>query len=396
MDKTAKVSRESTTEGKSSIEIAGLEKHFGSAKVLEQLSLNVERGELLVVLGDSGCGKSTLLKLIAGLDHAQRGTIRIHGAEQARVPPHKRDIAMVFQDGNGYEHLTVRQNLELAAKKATESCMEGWVDGLKLGTLLSQKLASLSGGELQRVAIARAMISSKSIVLLDEPLAHLNQSLREEIRDLILNVHAETDKTFVYVTHDSEEAFYLANRIAVLADGKIQQIGSPRSIYLSSNSKQVARLLGQPVLDIIRVPCSWVGLVGLPSDAMVDIGCRSHNWKIQRIEAEKKDVATSDSVKNEGVSESSKKFGLPNDLAPTETGLRVRGWISSCRWLGSKWLLELNCPCKIRITCESPAPGPIEQVLRMSADAFSEKPKRTAFGYLEATIERSCLQVFTD
>jgi len=382
MDETAKVSRESNTVRPFAIEIADLEKHFGSSKVLDQLSLCVEPGELLVVLGDSGCGKSTLLKLIAGLDRGQNGTIQIGGIEQTRVPPHKRDVAMVFQDGNGYEHLTVQQNLELAAKSNPNGPIPYWVDGLRLGALLKQKLAQLSGGELQRVAIARAMISGKSIVLLDEPLAHLNQSLREEIRELILNAHMQTEKTFVYVTHDSEEAFYLADRIAVLAGGKIQRIGSPRTVYLSSQTKQVARLLGQPTIDIITVPKSWLGSL---DDAMIECGARSHDWTIHRIEAATKDLSTIDTQK-----------GLPYGVTRTDTGLKVQAWIDNCSWMGGRWLIELNCPSKIRITCESPAADPIEQVLRLAATAKRERSRSMPFGLLEATIERSCLQVFTN
>jgi len=385
MDETAKVSRESNTARPFAIEIADLEKHFGNSKVLDQLSLCIEPGELLVVLGDSGCGKSTLLKLIAGLDRGQNGTIRIGGIEQTLAPPHKRDVAMVFQDGNGYEHLTVQQNLELAAKSNPNGPIQYWVDGLRLGALLKQKLAQLSGGELQRVAIARAMISGKSIVLLDEPLAHLNQLLREEIRELILNAHTETEKTFVYVTHDSEEAFYLADRIAVLAEGKIQQIGSPRTVYLSSRTKQVARLLGQPTIDIITVPRSWLGELDLRDDAMIECGTRSHDWTIHRIEVATKDLATIDTQK-----------GLPYGLTRTDTGLRVRAWIDNCTWMGGRWLIELNCPSKIRITCEAPAADPIEQVLRIAASVKREKSRPMIFGLLEATIERSCLQVFTN
>ena len=385
MDETAKVSRESNSVRPFAIEIADLEKHFGSSKVLDQLSLCVEPGELLDVHGDSGCGKSTLLKLIAGLDRGQNGTICIGGTEQSRVPPHKRDVAMVFQDGNGYEHLTVQQNLELAAKNTPNCPIPYWVDGLRLGALLNQKLAQLSGGELQRVAIARAMISGKSIVLLDEPLAHLNQSLREEIRELILNAHAQTEKTFVYVTHESEEAFYLADRIAVLAEGKIQQIGSPRTVYVSSQTKQVARLLGQPTIDIITVPKSWLMELGLQDDAMIECGARSHDWTIHRINAETKDLAKIDT-----------QNGLPYGLTRTDTGLKVRAWIDNCTWMGGRWLIELNCPSKIRITCESPAADPIEQVLRTAASTKRERSRQMPFGLLEATIERSCLQVFTN
>ena len=399
MDQTAKVSRESNHAGSLAIEVADLDKHLGGTMVLDRLSLSVKQGEFLVVLGDSGCGKSTLLKLIAGLDRAQKGTIRIAGVEQAGIAPHKRDVAMVFQDGNGYEHLTVRQNLELATKKKQENQLQRWVDGLRLGTTLNQKLSQLSGGELQRVAIARAMIASKSIVLLDEPLSNLNQSLREEIRDLIVQVHAETKRTFVYVTHDSEEAFYLANRIAVLADGKIRQIGDPRTVYLSSNSRQVAQLLGQPTMDIIRVPRSWVENAELPSDAYVECGARSHDWKIQRIDAVKKETVKSEAVKcdapkSENGGSASHQAEKPCGLTSTPTELTVRAWIDSCRWMGGRWLIELKCPARIRITCESPAPDPIEQVLRIAADLSREWPRPTPFGFLEATIQRSCLQAF--
>ncbi len=399
MDQTAKVSRESILASSLAIEVSDLDKHFGGTNVLDRLSLSVERGEFLVVLGDSGCGKSTLLKLIAGLDRAQTGTIRIAGAEQASVPPHKRDVAMVFQDGNGYEHLTVRQNLELATKKTGEHQLQRWVDGLRLGTTLNQKLSQLSGGELQRVAIARAMISSKSIVLLDEPLSNLNQSLREEIRDLIVQVHAETERTFVYVTHDSEEAFFLASRIAVLADGKIRQIGDPRTVYLSSNSRQVAQMLGQPTTDIIQVPRSWVEKEELPSDANVECGARSHDWKIQRIDAVKKDAIKKgaedfDATKLEKTYSASPQAEKQYGLTSTPTELTVRAWIDSCRWMGDRWLIELKCPAKIRITCESPAPDPIEQVLRIAAELSREWPRPTPFGFLEASIPRSCLQVF--
>ena len=305
--------------------------------------------------------------------------------EQTLVPPHKRDVAMVFQDGNGYEHLTVQQNLELAAKNNPNGLIPYWVDGLRLEALLKQKLAQLSGGELQRVAIARAMLSGKSIVLLDEPLAHLNQSLREEIRKLILDAHAQTEKTFVYVTHDSEEAYYLADRIAVLAEGKIQQIGSPRSIYETSRSKQVARLLGQPTIDIITIPKSWLGEHGLRDDATIECGARSHDWSIHRIEAVTIDLATID-----------KQNGFPFGVTPTDTGLRIRAWIGNCTWMGSRWLIELNCPSKIRITCQSPAADSIEQVLRIVASAKQERSRPMPLGLLEATIERSCLQVFTN
>ena len=366
------------------IEIIGLRKQYGRATVLDELRLSVVKGELLVILGDSGSGKSTLLKLIAGLELPQRGTIRIGGLDQARRLPHKRDVAMVFQDGNGYEHLNVRQNLDLAAKHSPEpNQVSRWVDWLQLESTLDQKLAQLSGGQAQRVAIARAMLSGKSVVLLDEPLAHLNSTLREESRELILKVHRETKKTFLYVTHDSDEAFYLANRIAVLASGRIQQVGDPLSVYRSPCSKVVAKLLGHPTVDILKVEKGWLApgqnpAPGQSPDAsLIECGVRSHDWTIHRVELESPQDGT-----------------RPVGLTMNTHGLLVKGAIGSCRWMGNRWLLEIECPERIRITCESPSPEPLESQL-LSAESLSRADERSKpFGYLEATLPRSCIQTF--
>jgi len=360
------------------IEIIGLKKQYGSATVLDDFSLSVGKGELIVILGDSGSGKSTLLKLIAGLELPQSGTIRIKGLDQARRLPHNRDVAMVFQDGNGYEHLTVRQNLDLAAKHSPEpNQVSRWVDWLQLESTLDQKLAQLSGGQAQRVAIARSMLSGKSVVLLDEPLAHLNQTLREESRELILKVHRETKKTFLYVTHDSDEAFYLANRIAVLASGRIQQVGDPPSVYRSPHSKVVAKLLGHPTVDILKMKKGWLASGQNADASLIECGVRSHDWKIHHVELE-----------------SPQEVNRQVGLSMNTHGLLVKGAIGSCRWMGNRWLLEIECPERIRMTCESPSPEPLESKL-LSAESLSRANERSKpFGYLEATLPRSCIQTF--
>ena len=360
------------------IEIIGLRKQYGRATVLDELSLSVGKGEFIVILGDSGSGKSTLLKLIAGLELPQSGTIRIEGLDQARRPPHNRDVAMVFQDGNGYEHLTVRQNLDLAAKHSPEpNQVSRWVDWLQLEETLDQKLTQLSGGQAQRLAIARAMLSGKSVVLLDEPLAHLNQTLREECRELILRVHRETKKTFLYVTHDSDEAFYLANRIAVLASGRIQQVGDPLSVYRSPHSKVVAKLLGHPTVDILKIKKGWLVGGQNPDASLIECGVRSHDWRIRYVDLESPQDIT-------------RQVGLSMNTH----GLLVKGAIGSCRWMGNRWLLEIECPERIRITCESPCPEPLESKL-LSAESSSRAVERSKpFGYLEATLLRSSIQTF--
>ncbi len=363
----------------SAIEICDFEKSYGKTSVLDRLNLEVQQSELLVILGDSGSGKSTLLRLIAGLEKPLSGTIRIAGVDQSRVPPHKRDLAIVFQDGNGYGHLTVRQNLDLAAKNSLQSDqVDRWVDWLKLGPTLGQKLSQLSGGQAQRVAIARAMLSGKSIILMDEPLAHLNQSLREEIRELISSVHRETKRTIVYVTHDSDEAFYLATRVAVLHAGLIQQIGDPQSVFCKPGSKEVAKLLGQPTLDVIDLPTKWFdGLQGLES-SLCECGVRSHDWRIERIH-----VASVDEVK-------------PKEPETKWIGDNVflSGAIVGCHWLGSRWLLEIDCPQRIRITCPAPASEGLETALVAILNAVRSGTRSKCLGYLDAMIERSCVRMF--
>ncbi len=360
------------------IELVGLEKHYGNAPVLDQLSLGVVQSELLVILGESGSGKSTLLKLIAGLEKPQNGCVRFSDVDQANILPHKRDVAVVFQNGNGYEHLSVRQNLDLAAKNSSSPAqVVRWVDSLKLGCALNQKLIQLSCGQLQRVAIARAMLSDKSIVLLDEPLAHLNQSLREELRELISIVHKESKRTFVYVTHDSDEAFYLADRIAVLASGRIQQVGKPRTVYCSPISKEVARLLGQPTIDIVQLPSVWLEAIQVSGAAMQECGLRSNDWTIHQINA----------------NATSQHAGFQKGLSITTAGVMLRGSIVRCRWMGTRWLLEIECPERIRITCDAGIAHHVEE-LKVAEDLSRNSTEFKSYGFLEASIPLACIQTF--
>ena len=360
------------------IEIVGLEKHFGSALVLDQLSLSVVQNELLVILGESGSGKSTLLKLIAGLEKPQHGCVRFSDVDQARVLPHMRDVAVVFQNGNGYEHLSVRQNLDLAAKKSSSPAQViRWVDSLKLGNTLKQRLNQLSGGQLQRVAIARAILSGKSIVLLDEPLAHLNQSLREEMRELILMVHKESKRTFVYVTHDSDEAFYLANRIAVLDSGRIQQVGEPRTVYCMPSSKEVARLLGQPTIDILQLPSVWFDATQKSDATVQECGLRSNDWTIHRIET----------------NATSQLADFQKGLSITAAGVILKGTIVRCRWMGNRWMLEIECPERVRITCDTGDTHHSTE-LQVAEELSRSSTQFESCGFVEASIPLTCIQTF--
>lgn len=363
----------------SEIEVVGLTKRYGNNSVLDNLNLTVEQGELLVVLGDSGCGKSTLLKLISGLEKPFSGSIRIAHQEQSNVAPHQRDVAVVFQDGNGYEHMTVQRNLQLIAKTQDEKeQIVTWVERLKLGSTWNRRLDQLSGGESQRVAIARAMLSGKSIVLLDEPLSHLNQALREEIRDLILTVHRESQKTFVYVTHDSDEAFYMASRIAVLADGQIKQVGSPRSVYMSPKSKSVALLLGQPTMDVLQLPREWFGLETDGSAPLFECGVRCDQWNITQL----------------SVNETPEGHSGPTGFVMNKSCLEVKGSIADCRWMGSHWLLQIQSSSTLRIRCDAGCDTSLESILLSAEQCSREGRSSLPFGSIAATVPREWIYMF--
>jgi ABC-type sugar transport system ATPase subunit len=342
------------------IEIGNLVKRYGDQTVLNNLSLSVRTGELLVVLGASGSGKSTLLRLIAGLELANEGQLKVAGVEQSQVPPHKRDLAVVFQSGNGYSHLSVHENLILAAKvngKAVRSHsaeIDHWISELELQPLLKKKTPQLSGGQAQRVAIARAFLSGKSIVLLDEPLSNLDQSSRAEVRGIIARVHAATNRTLIYVTHDSDEALFLASRIAVLASGRIHQLGIPRELYEAPETSEVALMLGQPAMDLVHAPTDWVKGTGVTSMQPI-CGIRSNDWHIDRIELhEVFPILPTDPI-------SPTDFGL----FFSETMIELVGAIAKVRWLGDRWLIEVQVAReRIHLSCPAPSDEILESQLR--------------------------------
>ncbi|MCF7962155.1 MAG: ABC transporter ATP-binding protein [Pirellula sp.] len=346
------------------IEIGNLVKRYGDQTVLNKLSLSVRTGELLVVLGASGSGKSTLLRLIAGLELANEGQLKVAGVEQSQVPPHKRDIAVVFQSGNGYSHLSVHENLILAAKannmadRSYSAGIDHWISKLELQPLLKKKIPQLSGGQAQRVAIARAFLSGKSIVLLDEPLSNLDQSSRAEVRGIVARVHAETNRTLIYVTHDSDEALFLASRIAVLASGQIHQLGIPRELYEAPETTEVALMLGQPAMDLVHAPTDWMkGIKGTGvNSTQPNRGIRSNDWRIDRIELHGEDCRS-----------------LPTDpISPTEFGLffsettiELVGAIAKVRWLGDRWLIDVQIAReRLHLSCPAPSNEILESRLR--------------------------------
>jgi len=240
-----------------SIEIKNLDLSFGSVKVLQDLNLEIGKGEFLVLLGSSGCGKSTLLNCIAGLLDVTAGQIHINDKNVTWAEPSDRGIGMVFQSYALYPQMTVEGNLSFGLKNAKlpkdeiAKRVKRASDVLQIGPLLKRKPAALSGGQRQRVAIGRALVRDVDVFLFDEPLSNLDAKLRADLRVEIKRLHQQLKNTMVYVTHDQIEAMTLADRIAIMRDGQIMQLGSPDDIYGRPVNKYVADFIGSPSMNFL-------------------------------------------------------------------------------------------------------------------------------------------------
>ena len=232
-------------------------KTYGAAVALDDVSLDVAHGELLVLLGPSGCGKSTLLRVMAGLINPERGRVLVDGHDVTSRPPRDRNIAMVFQSYALYPHLSVRRNLGfgLRARRRPRAEVDAKVADvarrLGLEALLDRRPRELSGGQRQRVALGRAMVRDPAVFLMDEPLSNLDAQLRTATRTELAALHRSLGATFVYVTHDQAEAMTLATQVAVLSQGRLEQIGTPDDIYDEPASVFVASFVGAPPMNLL-------------------------------------------------------------------------------------------------------------------------------------------------
>ena len=240
------------------ISLRNVSKKFGEVAVIPSLDLDIENGEFVVFVGPSGCGKSTLLRLIAGLEDTSGGVILIDGVDATDTPPAKRGLAMVFQSYALYPHMSVRKNIAFPLKMAglppaeIDRKVDGAAKVLNLTSYLDRKPGQLSGGQRQRVAIGRAIVREPKAFLFDEPLSNLDAALRVQTRLEIAKLHhSMSDVTMIYVTHDQVEAMTLADRIAVLRDGKLEQVGSPAELYERPNSLFVAGFIGSPKMNFL-------------------------------------------------------------------------------------------------------------------------------------------------
>jgi len=241
-----------------SLVIENIEKKYGAMAALAGINLEVDDGELVVFVGPSGCGKSTLLRIIAGLEEATLGRVLIDGQDVTHMPPARRGIAMVFQTYALYPHLTVKNNMSLGLKQIKtpapeiESRVARASAMLSLDPYLKRRPAQLSGGQRQRVAIGRALVRQPQLFLFDEPLSNLDAALRVQTRLEIAKLHHELAATMIYVTHDQIEAMTLADRIVVLNQGKIEQIGTPMQLYNQPVNEFVAGFIGSPSMNFIE------------------------------------------------------------------------------------------------------------------------------------------------
>ncbi|CTQ49485.1 ABC transporter ATP-binding protein [Jannaschia donghaensis] len=239
------------------VRLVDIEKKYGNFLAVPQLNLTIEDGEFLVLLGPSGCGKTTTMRMIAGLEEITSGDIEIAGKRINDKPPKDRDIAMVFQNYGLYPHMTVRQNIDYPLKlrgvdrAARTRRVQETAEKVELEALLERRPSELSGGQRQRVALARAIVRTPSIFLMDEPLSNLDAKLRVTMRAELKHLHHELGVTTVYVTHDQMEAMTLASRIAIMREGRIVQLDTPKRIYSEPADLFVAGFIGSPSMNLI-------------------------------------------------------------------------------------------------------------------------------------------------
>lgn len=242
-----------------SIEISKVSKQYGGLTVLEDISLSVTPGEFVVFLGPSGCGKSTLLRMIAGLETLDKGSVHLGGQRIDTLPPGQRGVAMVFQSYALYPHMTVAQNMGFGLenihlpKSEIASRVQSAAEVLEIAHLLDRKPAKLSGGQRQRVAIGRAIVKEPKAFLFDEPLSNLDAALRGRTRLELAQLHRRLGSTMIFVTHDQIEAMTLADRIVVMHNRKIEQVGTPMEIYRRPATRFVAGFVGTPAMSILPV-----------------------------------------------------------------------------------------------------------------------------------------------
>lgn len=282
------------------IEFSNIAKSFGTAKVLKDINLEIASGEFLVLVGPSGCGKSTLLRTLAGLETLDSGTIKVAGKVINNIEPQDRDLAMVFQSYALYPHMTVEDNMGFGLKLQKMSAAEiakrvkEIAELLQISHLLARRPKELSGGQRQRVALGRALARQTPVILFDEPLSNLDAHLRTQMRVEIKRLHENSKSTMIYVTHDQMEATTMGDRIAVLKDGVIEQVGTPTDIYHRPKNMFIASFIGSPEMNFIEG--AVVKRMPWPEAQKADqvLGVRPESFKFNNGDLKSNEVALGD------------------------------------------------------------------------------------------------------
>ncbi len=323
------------------LEVRDVAKRFGGREVLKKISLEITSGEFLTLLGESGSGKTTLLRLIAGFEQPSSGEIWMSGERLDTLPPYKRRVNTVFQNYALFPHLTVRENVSygLQVSGAAKAEIPGRVaEALRMVKMLEfsgSRPTKLSGGQQQRVALARALVNRPKLLLLDEPLSALDANLRKQMQGELKSLQRELGITFLFVTHDQDEAMALSDRIALLKDGALEQVASPREIYAHPVTSYTAQFIGQT--NLLRAEVRG-GVVT----------CGPLQWK-----AEQPDGQTIFSLRPESID-------LTSDGSPSPDAVRFRATVQQQIFSGSSEHLELDLagqPLRARIPARGSVPG---------------------------------------
>jgi spermidine/putrescine ABC transporter ATP-binding subunit len=332
--------REPALGGKILLEVREVSKRFGATEVLQSLTLDIAAGEFLTLLGESGSGKTTLLRLIAGFEQPSSGEIRMDGVRLDTVPAHQRRVNTVFQQYALFPHLSVRDNVAygLRVKNTPKDEIGGRVDEalqmVKMKAFAGARPGRLSGGQQQRVALARALVNRPQLLLLDEPLSALDANLRKQMQSELKSLQREVGITFLFVTHDQEEAMALSDRIALLRNGALEQVAAPREIYAHPATAYAAQFIGQTNL-----------LRGTISDGSVNCGALS--WRTSA-----HDGGVLYSLRPESIQ-------LAADSPSVADPVRFRATIRQQIYSGATELLEIECGEDQILRARIPARGPI-------------------------------------
>ena len=331
--------------------LRNLTKSYGATEVLHGISLDVQDGEFVVFVGPSGCGKSTTLRMIAGLEETTSGIIEIGGREVNNLEPKERDIAMVFQNYAIYPHMSVKKNIAFGLRSSKmpkpdkEARIEEVAGILDMVDLLDRKPSQLSGGQRQRVAIGRAMVRDPAVFLFDEPLSNLDAQLRTQMRLEIKKLHQRVGNTIIFVTHDQVEAMTMADRIVIMKDGSIQQVGTPEQVFHKPANTFVARFIGAPSMNLLAGRMEG-GKVALDAGEAVSVPAIAGQGADRVL------------------------LGVrPDDLHPGSSNPIVTGKVSVREPLGSETLIYVETPSgEVIAKADGRTPPQVGETVQLGAD----------------------------